>query len=129
MFCGKLSITTFSLSLLEQEVKTNNIIIINCIFFFLMRPNGSGKCGILKPILCPPDRMLFSCNIFIYNQSARICYSRCVCPAWASGIEDTKLFQRVTCPNEFVQAGSPLCAGVTPRSTSKSQAGLPRGMQ
>jgi len=46
---------------------------------FHMRGNGAGygKCGILKPNLCPPDRMLFSCNIFIFKQSARICYSRC----------------------------------------------------
>jgi len=36
---------------------------------------GYGKCGILKPNLCPPDRMLFSCKIFIFKQSARICYS------------------------------------------------------
>ena len=39
--------------------------------------SGYGKCGILKPNLCPPDRMLFSCNILIFKQSARICYSRC----------------------------------------------------
>jgi len=26
------------------------------------------------------------------------------------------VFQRVTCPNEFVQAGSPVCAGVVPGS-------------
>jgi hypothetical protein len=26
----------------------------------------------------------------------------CVCPAWASGIEDTKLFQRVKVPYERV---------------------------
>jgi len=36
---------------------------------------GYGKCGILKPNLCPPDRMLFSCNIFIFKQPIRICYS------------------------------------------------------
>ena len=27
-----------------------------------------------------------------------MCYIDCVCPAWASGIEDTKLFQRVKVP-------------------------------
>ena len=29
---------------------------------------------------------------------AKCLHTRCVCPAWASGIEDTKLFQRVKVP-------------------------------
>ena len=30
--------------------------------------------------------------------SRGMCYIICVCPVWASGIEDTKLFQRVEVP-------------------------------
>jgi hypothetical protein len=34
-----------------------------------MAYNGPGyvKCGILKPMSCPPDGLLFSCNIFIFS--------------------------------------------------------------
>jgi hypothetical protein len=48
-------------------------------FLFSMKPNGPGygKFGILKPLSCPPTANLFSCNIFIFKQSARICYSHC----------------------------------------------------
>jgi hypothetical protein len=51
------------------------------VVFYCMLPNGPGygKCGILKPLSCPPTVNLFSCNTFIYKQSARICYSRCWC--------------------------------------------------
>lgn len=46
---------------------------------FKIRPNGPGygKCGVLKPLSCPPTVNLFGFNIFILKQSARICYSRC----------------------------------------------------
>ena len=44
--------------------------------YFCQRP-GYGKCVILKPLSYLPTVNLFSCNIFIFKQSARICYSRC----------------------------------------------------
>lgn len=49
------------------------------------------------------------------TSETRMHYTMCVCPVWASGIEDAKLFQRVkvTCARELVS-----------RSISESQARL-----
>jgi len=37
---------------------------------------GYGKCGTSKPNFCPPDRKLFTCNIFIFKQPNCIFYCR-----------------------------------------------------
>lgn len=47
------------------------------LFYVAANDLDYGKCGVLKPIPCPLDQILFSCNNFIFKQSARICYSRC----------------------------------------------------
>jgi hypothetical protein len=40
----------------------------------------------------------FTSYIPLQTAETRMQYTMCVCPAWASGIEDTKLFQRVKDP-------------------------------
>ncbi|SIT11993.1 hypothetical protein SAMN05421766_11150 [Zobellia uliginosa] len=40
---------------------------------------GYERCRILKPLSCMPTVILFSWNVFIFKESARICYGRCAC--------------------------------------------------
>ena len=59
---------------------------------------------------------------FGFDTFPAIAYTHCVCPAWASGIEDTELFKRVKVP--YAQK-------LMSRSIGKSQAvgNLPYGHQ
>jgi hypothetical protein len=41
--------------------------------------------------------ILSNCTKVEITHNPRLRYIACVCPAWASGIEDTKIFQRVKC--------------------------------
>ncbi len=83
---------------------------------------------VLKPEPIPSTNLREnSAGIFQMSTDPVMVYTRCVCPAWASGIEDTKLFQRVKslcrvlsvslmCGSSRLNTGQ-----AVPRSISKSQ--------
>jgi hypothetical protein len=51
-----------------------------------------------KAISCPPPQKFIKCTDLQINAVPAIALIHCVCPAWASGIEDIKIFQRVEVP-------------------------------
>jgi hypothetical protein len=51
---------------------------------------------------CQITRKLKRATTLDFTTVSAIILIHCVCPAWASGIEDTKFFQRVKVPYERV---------------------------
>src|SRR5690606_6226906 len=83
----KQSIEYFSIAFLHRLEQFlfdfQNLLLVKCcwihrvIFYTISKrlaANGPsyGKCGVLKPNLCPKDRTLYSSKVLIFKQSARI---------------------------------------------------------